>query len=386
MMAAASLSLFAAAAPGLEPVAERELSRLGIANATVRPGGVEFEGTHADLMRANLHLRTASRVLTRLARFNATAFHELERGAKRIPWDDFIAKGRATRLRVTCRKSRLYHSDAVAERVALVIQHVTGVPVESTGDPEDEIETAPGAQLIVVRVQHDRVTVSADSSGELLHRRGYRQAVGKAPLRETLAAAMVLESGWTTGESLVDPFCGSGTIVIEAAMIARSIAPGLGRARHDGFAFIQWPGFSRRSWASLVASAESAVITRPERVIRGSDRDAGAIEAALANAARAGVEGDIALEQLPLKSVAAGEAEGFLVTNPPYGVRVGDPAPLRDLYDAFGNVMRQRFTGWRAAILSPGGELESRLKLPLEPAFTTNNGGIPVRLIAGRIP
>src|SRR5688572_26128189 len=172
-------------------------------------------------------MRTASRVIVRVAEFPARAFHELERRAARVPWERFVAPGAPAAFRVTCRKSRLYHSDAVAQRLHAAAARAgatVGVAAMEEGEDEAALRTeGVGAQLFVVRLLHDVVTISADSSGALLHRRGYRQAIGRAPLRETLAAAMLLASGWRPDRPLVDPLCGSGTIAIEAALLARRI-------------------------------------------------------------------------------------------------------------------------------------------------------------------
>ncbi|HMI58776.1 MAG TPA: hypothetical protein VK511_12055, partial [Gemmatimonadaceae bacterium] len=199
-------------------------------------------------------------------------------------------------------------------------------------------------QRFIVRIVNDQCEISADSSGELLHRRGYRQEVAKAPLRETLAAAMVLASGWNgpRGEPLLDPMCGSGTIPIEAALIARGIAPGLRRE----FQFMQWPSFDRTLWNDIVDKARSAVLS-PTLDVVGADRDAGAILAATHNAERAGVAGDLrfSAESLSgsisrLDDIAKGEA--WILTNPPYGVRVGESEDLRDLYATLGKVKTRR--------------------------------------------
>src|SRR5215207_7142633 len=234
MSSAPTYDAFAITAPGLEPLTVAELRALGADNARAAEGGVTFAASRAILYAANLELRTASRVVVRAGEFGAKAFHELERRAGKVPWETFVSPNLGVSLRVTCRKSRLYHSDAVAERVAAAITaRVKNSRI--VGDVGDETDLSH--QLVIVRLFHDRCTVSIDSSGALLHRRGYRQAVGKAPIRETVAAAALIASGWPAAAPLVDPMCGSGTIPIEGALIARRIAPGL----HRSFAFEQWP-------------------------------------------------------------------------------------------------------------------------------------------------
>jgi len=193
-----SFALFAATAPGLEALTAAELRPLGARSIKAVPGGVEFEGPTELIWRSNLWLRTASRVLVRIGEFRAAAFYELERQGRKIAWDRYLDGGRPVRLSVTCRKSKLYHSGGVAERVLEAIERrvgaLPGSEVSAKEDEEDD-DTA-SAQRVFVRLFHDRCTVSLDSSGELLHRRGYRQALSRAPLRETLAAAMLLACDW----------------------------------------------------------------------------------------------------------------------------------------------------------------------------------------------
>ena len=375
---------FAITAPGLEAITAAELRALGLGPATPETGGVAFRATAGGLYAANLRLRTASRVVVRVAEFPARAFHELERRAARVPWERFVAPGSPAAFRVTCRKSRLYHSDAVAQRLhAAAARAGATVGVAATDEEgEDEAAVRPaggGAQLFVVRLLHDVVTVSVDSSGALLHRRGYRQAIGRAPLRETLAAAMLLASRWQPDRPRVDPLCGSGTIAIEAALLARRIAPGLQRA----FAFQRWPEFDAGVWAGEVARAESEALDAAPAPIVGSDRDAGAVAAAVANADRAGVAADLLLVQRSLSALEPPPGPGWLVTNPPWGARVGEADRLRDLYARLGQVARTRCPGWTVALLSADPRLESQTGLPLAERFRTTAGGLRVRLVAG---
>jgi putative N6-adenine-specific DNA methylase len=206
--------------------------------------------------------------------------------------------------------------------------------------------------------------------------------VAKAPLRETIAAAMVLGSGWPGTAPLVDPMCGSGTIPIEAALLARGMAPGLGRP----FAFQRWPDFDATAWAAVVAAAAGRAIAKAPAVIRGSDRDAGAVEAARANAARAGVSADVDFDVRPLSAIEPPHESGWLVTNPPYGVRVSEARSLRDLYAAIGKVARAKCAGWTVAMLSPDEGLERQVGLSFVERFRTVNGGIRVRLVTGKVP
>jgi putative N6-adenine-specific DNA methylase len=376
------LSCFAATAPGLEALCATELASLGL-RGVAEPGGVAFAGDASALARANLWSRTASRVLVRIAEFRATAFYELERHAKRIDWSPFLTPRARAEFRVTCKKSKLYHSDAVAERFEQALRRaLPDVDTAATADDDDD-DTASAAdrQLFVVRFLHDRCTVSADSSGALLHLRGYRQQLAKAPVRETLAAAVLLGAGWTGETPLVDPMCGAGTIPIEAARIARRMAPGRDRT----FAMLAWPSVDRAMWDALVADARANELPRVPVSIAGYDRDAGAIAAARANAERAGVLGDIELGVQAISSLDAAEAPGLVVSNPPYGVRVGETDRLRNLYSQLGNVLRRQRRGWDLALLSADRALERQVGVRFEERFATRNGGIPVRLVVGPV-
>ena len=380
-----------------------ELRSLGIEIdvAAAEPGGVAFDATPGSLYRANLHLRTASRVLVRLGEFSARALGELERRAKELAWESFIVPGHAVRLRVTCRKSRLYHSGAVAERVSNAMTarsggvtdessigsaagsaagNAAGSRTGSSGTANADDESDDGdAHLVVVRVLHDRCTISIDSSGALLHRRGYRLATARAPLRETLAAALLLASEWNPCTPLLDPMCGSGTIAIEGALMARRIAPGLRRS----FGFMEWPAFDRTLWERLLDEARSLVLARAPAIIQASDRDAGAVEAATANAERAGVTDDIEVTRRALSAIEPPAGPGWLVTNPPYGARVGEHDRLRNLYSQLGKVARAKCAGWTVALLSADPRLDSHLGLRLTTVLKTRNGGIAVRAATG---
>jgi putative N6-adenine-specific DNA methylase len=393
--------LFASTAPGLESIAAGELKSLGV-RGRQEIGGVAFAGDLDRLYQANLWLRTASRVVARLGHFHASTFYELERRAKKLPWEEFLPASGPVRLRVTCRKSRLYHSDAVAERVLSVISESASRAIEVSedkftgegddADHADETEHADQevrikktgveswAQLFIVRIVHDEVEISADSSGELLHRRGYRQEIAKAPLRETLAAAMVLASGWRSGEPLLDPMCGSGTIPVEAALLARGIAPGAQRK----FQFMNWPTFDEPRWNAILDNARSSA-TRSSEKINGSDRDAGAIGAARRNAERAGVADTIHFSEKAISDSIADlddveKGVGWVLTNPPYGIRIGEGEDLRNLYARLGAELKTK-PGWRLGVLTSDTGLIGQTRLSMVSRFDTRNGGIPVSLM-----
>jgi putative N6-adenine-specific DNA methylase len=375
---------FAVTAPGLESLCAAELHEWHI-RGIAEDGGVAWDGTMESIARANLWLRTASRVLVRVAEFRATAFYELELQAKRIAWDRFVAAGATVELRVTCRKSKLYHSDAVAQRFAEAITRLVPsvrIAKSKTGEVDDEVDQGADQQLFVVRFLHDVCTVSVDSSGPLLHLRGYRQQLAKAPLRETLAAAILLGSGWLGDMPLVDPMCGSGTIPIEAARFARCMAPG----RDRRFAFLRWPDADQTSWQKMLDDARSDELPMSPVEIVGADRDAGAISAAKANAERAGVADDVDFRVQSISALSSAEPPGLIATNPPYGVRVGESDQLRNLYAQLGNIMRNQRAGWSLAMLSADRRLEQQTRLAFEEKLRTRNGGIPVRLVMAAPP
>ncbi len=375
---------FAVVEPGLETFAAGELKSLGLLSSPVRnaqtTGGVAFQGDMRALYRANLHLHCASRVLVSLGKFYAAAFSELHKKAARLSWESYLHPGQPVAVRVTCHKSRLYHSGAVAERVVKAIGDRLGrvLQVVKPGDEEADMP----AQLVVVRLVRDRCTIRVDSSGALLHRRGYRLATAKAPLRETLAAGMLLASGWDRRAPLLDPFCGSGTIPIEAARMAAGISPGSGRR----FAFMDWPHFQADLWEGLFAEAKSAEDLSRIPPILASDRDAGAVASAQDNAGRAGVGDLIQFSQRAVSAIdPPARGMGWVVTNPPYGVRVSKRKDLRNLYAQIGHVLLEKCPGWQAAILCSDIALLGHSGLGLDISLALVNGGVRVRLGRGRI-
>lgn len=376
-----SFNAFAVAPPGVAPLIADELTALSITPTEVGPAGVSFAASRSELLRANMWLRTASRIIVRIDSFEAREFSTLERRAKTVPWPEFMRPGTHVQLRVTCKKSRLYHSDAVAERIARVIEaKVAGSRVDLRA-ADEEGEPSPDGfvpQLIVVRIERDKCTISADSSGELLHRRGWRQAVAKAPLRETLAATLISASGWDMKSPLVDPFAGSGTIAIEAALRARNLAPGIARS----FSMVRWPGTHSGLLTMMRKEAHALARGKAGVPIVAADRDAGACEAIMANAARAGVESDIQVLQCAVSETdlsTLGE-RGWVITNPPYGVRVSGGNDLRSLYQRVGVVMRAGGPGWHITMLAAEHALVAQMKLPTKVLLKTTNGGLPVSI------
>jgi putative N6-adenine-specific DNA methylase len=358
--------------PGVEELTAGELGIIGVRLRRTFPGGVEFAATDRQLYAANLWLRTATRVVVRVATFVAHTFEDLDAGLAGVAWDRWMVAGSRPAVRVSSTASRLYHTGAIADRVAESVSG--GAP--SSGDSTD-------APLVVVRLIHDRAMVSVDSSGAPLHQRGWRQDQATAPLRETLAAAVVLASGWDRQRALVDPMCGSGTIAIEAALLAAGLPPGRGRR----FGFESWPSFQPGTWASVIGEATAVGCgSGAGPAIVASDRDPKAVAAATANAERAGVAERVTVQRAALSALEPpGDGPGWLVTNPPYGKRSGAGADRRDLYARLGQVVRRRLRGWTVALLVDDVRMSGHAGLRLTERLRTVNGGIPVRLMVGRV-
>ncbi|MFN2547189.1 MAG: class I SAM-dependent RNA methyltransferase [Myxococcales bacterium] len=354
--------VFAVCAPGLEAVLLGEVQALGF-SATAVPGGVEVPS--GDIATLNRWLRTASRVLVRLGEpFRATAFPELVRKASALPWEKFIRPGAPATFRVTCRKSRLYHSRAVAERLQTALDARLGTLNGDTRLGHSLGTLDRDTQLFIARIERDMCTVSADSSGPLLHQRGYRGPQAKAPLRETLAAALLLSAEWDPATRLCDPLCGSGTIAIEAALLAAGRAPGAKRS----FSFEKWSAWDVRPFQDRAAPNAGR--------IEGSDQDAGAVAAARENADRAGVA--IELVQRTLAAVPPDGGPGMIACNPPYGVRIA--ADVRRVFRDLGDVARRR-PGWKVAAIVADSSAMSAAGLRWNRLLRTENGGIPVDFV-----
>jgi putative N6-adenine-specific DNA methylase len=359
------LEIFLAAAPGLEPLLRDEAAALGFADPRAEPGGVVVRGDWSEVWRANLRLRGAGRVLVRVGAFRVAHLAQLDKRARRLRWGDALRPDQPVRVDATAQKSRIWHAGAAAQRIARAISEELGAPV------------APDAPVrVLARIVDDLCVISLDTSGEPLHRRGVKLDVGKAPLRETMAALFLRDCGFRGDEPVVDPMCGSGTFVVEAAAIALGLDPGAARP----FAFERLAGFDPAAWAAMRAA------TRPRPTalrFRGFDRDAGAVEASAANAARAGVAGATDFARRPVGALTPpeGSPPGLVIVNPPYGERIGEAGDLRALYAALGSVLRDRFRGWRAAVVTSEAGLAHATGLPfVEVGPPVPHGPLKVRL------
>lgn len=350
----ARIDTFTVCQPGLEQITHDELVRMGL-KCRVTHGGVIASMTWAQLALAHLQLRTATRVLVRLARFDATNFNELGMGLRRIDWHEWLPLDADVDIRVASTASKLYHTDAIEERVREVIGDGDGAP-----------------QRLSVRIDHNLVTVSLDASGDPLYMRGWRTEAVAAPIRETLAAALVLWSGWDGKSPLVDPCCGSGTLAIEAAMWARRMAPG----RNRSFAFEEWPCAESVEWRKLWAAVD-ADVRSSSPVVSASDIDAEAVAITTRNAERAGVSLTTrVVDAATLANEPRGPKPGWVVTNPPYGTRVG--GNLKEIYAAVGRLAEPP---WRLAVVGAQGTPTSSFGRLWDDSITTRNGGVPVRFL-----
>lgn len=358
------LEIFLVAAPGVEDLLCAEAAEKGFGKPTSIKGGVSIRGDWSEVWRANLELRGASRVLVRIAAFRAMHLSQLDKRARRLPWDTFLSAGEAVRVETSCKSSRIYHSGAATQRIAKAIQEELGAPISRDAEV-----------CIKARIDDDLCTISIDSSGASLHKRGHKEAVSKAPMRETLASLFLRECGFDGGEPVVDPMCGSGTFVIEAAEIAAGLYPG--RSRH--FAFEHLANFDEQAWRDMRARESR---TEPTARFFGYDRDPGAIRMSRANAERAGVDALTQFQQQPVSDLTPppGPA-GLVIVNPPYGARIGHTKSLNPLYQALGQTLKTRFQGWRVGLVTSADSLAKKTGLPFaRESAPVSHGGISIKV------
>lgn len=367
MTAESDFEIFLVTAPGLESALCAEAQAKGFRAPKPVMGGVTVQGNWRDVWRANLELRGASRVLARIAEFRALHLAQLDKRAHKVAWGEILRRDVPFRVEASTKQSRIYHQGAAAQRIRDAIRDQLGAPV------------SPDAELCIkARIEDDLCTISIDTSGELLHRRGHKEAVAKAPLRENLAALLLRQCGYDGKEPLVDPMCGSGTFVIEAAEIAAGLKPG--RSRH--FAFEQLANFNASAWQKLRGAQSKPDGKAITLRFHGSDHDAGAIRMSRANAERASVDELTEFQQRGLEDVTAPDGPpGLVIVNPPYGARIGSKKHLFALYRMLGETLRARFGGWRVGIVTNDASLAEATGLPFAPpGGPISHGGIRVTL------
>ncbi|MEG0306308.1 MAG: class I SAM-dependent RNA methyltransferase [Clostridium sp.] len=326
---------------GIEAITAKELKNLGYEDLIVENGKIVFEGDEMDIAICNIHLRTAERVFIQAAEFEAKSFEELFQGTKKVDWGNIIPVDGKMHITGKSIKSTLH---SVPDCQSIVKKAV----VEKMKEKYDTnwfSEEGP-VYKIEVGILKDKVTLAIDTSGVGLHKRGYREYAGAAPLKETLAAALVLIAKFTGDELLLDPFCGSGTIPIEAALIGKNMAPGINRH----FVSETWPNFDKEMWDQVRDGARRTINTK-EFVIQGSDIDGRVIRTAMDNAKKAGVADYVNFQTLDMKDVRNRKKCGMIITNPPYGERLLDEDDIRALYKSFGN-MYFSLDEWSCYVLS----------------------------------
>ncbi|MDX2254573.1 MAG: class I SAM-dependent RNA methyltransferase [Pseudanabaenaceae cyanobacterium bins.39] len=365
---------FATVARGLELLAAQELEKLGAHNVQSGFCGVSFEGDRHLLYLVNLWARLPFRILVKLDEFECLDGEDLYQGIKGIDWSEYLSPEMTLSVNATGKSDRLNHTHFTALQVknAIVDQQMNRWGERSNVDVQD------ADVRIAVYIHEDLCTVSLDSSGDSLHRRGYRPAVGAAPLKESLAAALIQISDWQFDQMFYDPLCGSGTLPLEACLASLNIAPGMFRER---FGFETWLDFDQQLWEQLIQQADDGrrqALTAP---IWGSDGNADVVSQAIANAQNCGLANYVYFSNLDLMEVEAPADSGVIFCNPPYGERLGSKQDIGIFYKQLGNVLKSRFKGWTAFILSGNKELSQNIGLKSCHRTPILNGALPCQLM-----
>ncbi|MBL8861328.1 MAG: RNA methyltransferase [Planctomycetes bacterium] len=370
---------FAVCAPGLEPWLHAEVKALKLANVERQVAGVRFDASWEEIWRANLELRTAIRVLLRVTRFTARSEAELAAGVEAVDWSRYLHPDGTLRVDARSKESALDHTLYIEQRTKDAVCDSLRArfalrPTVSLDDPDLGID---------VHLYKDRCTVSVDTSGDSLHKRGWRRYQGRAPLAETFGAACALASGWDRRSPFVDPFCGSGTILIEAARLAGDLAPGLFRGR---FGFERWPGHDAPGWRAVQDSVRARGAVPKKLVLKGSDANPEAIAGARENAQAAGVASNIVFEVEKAEAVAWKPGwNAWVVTNPPWGERVGDERGADTTLKSLGDRLRVLAQGYHFGFLLGKPGLDRALGLTIARRESWLNGGVDCEFVTGTI-
>ena len=355
--------IFIACVPGLENELLAEINKVGFKQTKLMVGGINFLGDWRDVWRANFYLRGATKVLVRFASFRVTHLAQLDKLSHKLNWSTLLRHGKSFRVETVCRKSKIYHSGAAAQRISKAISD----KINAEEDPKSNV-------VIKTRISSDICTISLDSSGEGLHKRGYKIATGKAPIRETLAALFLQKMKFDGSQVVYDPMCGSGTIVIEAAEIALGLPAGRKRA----FTFMELPSFKKSAYEKLTKAPPKKIDLK----FYGSDRDKGAIQNSIKNSITANVENFCHFKVCSISDVTAPTKEpGIVLVNPPYGNRISGRKKLFPLYRSLGQTLSERFIDWRIGIITSDPGLAKATGLKFQDISTAiDNGGIKVKL------
>ncbi|MDX8396739.1 MAG: RNA methyltransferase [Mariprofundaceae bacterium] len=354
---------YAVVLPGLEALVEQELTTFSAHSIRVDEGGVHFAGTLDLLYRVSLRARCITRILIRVGKCQVMTAEGLQYHVSTMAWQNYLPKGANVSVKVSAEKSKLMHSEVISEAVHKGIADALGKRLQKKGNSE---------QCVYVRITNNRCEIRVDASGERLDRRGYRLQTAKAPLRETLAAGVLQWMQWDSDAALLVPMCGSGTLAIEAALMAKQCAPNINHA----FPFKDWDVFKEKAWKRVLERTIGMQKNDLKLNIQASDIHTGAVSAVQDNAQRADVVTDINITQQDVMALSASVLPdaGLIVCNPPYGLRI--EADSMKFYQQLGQLLKREFSGWRVAVLCPDWKHEKALSMPVKRRLHVSHGGL----------
>ena len=368
---------FATSAKGIESILAKELKELGVENLKTASGGVHFEGSMEALYRANLWLRTANRVLMQLAVFPCPTPQVLYQNARQIRWSEWISAQQTLTVDCNCRDSAITHSHFAAQKIKdAVVDQIR----DNTGS-RPNVDTRNPDVRVNAHIANDSCVLSLDASGDGLHMRGYRRQATEAPIRETLAAAIVELADWNSEGFFIDPMCGSGTILIEAALKALNYAPGLLRVGNRCFGFQRWRDYNGECWEQIVSEARNRIHDKILGRLLGYDLSRTAVNIAKMNVSAAGLTNQIRLSRGNVLNLSPSGQTGVIACNLPFGERSGDVEALAPLYKGIGDILKQRCTGFKAYLFTGNLKLVKSIGLRPSRRFALHNGPIECRLL-----
>jgi len=357
---------------GLEHLLYDEIKKFEFTNPVLLVGGVSITGDWVDVWKANMYLRGATKVLARIGEFRAFHLAQLDKRARKFPWHITISKGMSIKAEVvTNRKNKIYHAGAAVERIERAISEEIGSKIAGSVSSADIV--------FKIRIIDNNVIISIDTSGDGLYKRGYKLATGKAPIRENIASLALYYCGYTGNEPVLDPMCGSGTFIIEAAEISRNLMPG----RNRKFSFQNLNSYDEKLVDYFVKKWENKI---SEFTFFGMDRNHNVVEHSIQNSKRAGIDDISNFKAQSIERLSRPKGpEGLVIVNPPYGSRIGKKKDLFSLYRTFGEKMKNEFSGWRVGMITSDNALAQSTRLPLEASeLTISNGGLKIQIYKTR--
>ena len=357
---------------GLEHLLYDEIKKFEFTNPVLLVGGVSITGDWVDVWKANMYLRGATKVLARIGEFRAFHLAQLDKRARKFPWHITISKGMSIKAEVvTNRKNKIYHAGAAVERIERAISEEIGSKIAGSVSSADIV--------FKIRIIDNNVIISIDTSGDGLYKRGYKLATGKAPIRENIASLALYYCGYTGNEPVLDPMCGSGTFIIEAAEISRNLMPG----RNRKFSFQNLNSYDEKLVDYFIKKWENKI---SEFTFFGMDRNHNVVEHSIQNSKRAGIDDISNFKAQSIERLSRPKGpEGLVIVNPPYGSRIGKKKDLFSLYRTFGEKMKNEFSGWRVGMITSDNALAQSTRLPLEASeLTISNGGLKIQIYKTR--